>query len=359
MNDAPGTDPNAAGVSELPYRSAALPGIGGRIRARAEHFVVEEVPLYTPSGSGEHVYVTLRRSGRTTRELALGLARVAGIAERDVGYAGLKDRHAVATQTFSLAVRGDERAFAAHAAAELGVELLAVARHGNKLRRGHLIGNRFRLVLTDVEAHALARARAILAHLEQHGLPNFFGVQRIGARGEHARRGERDLALGARPSFASRFALSAFQSELFNRWLVERLARGWFERVLLGDIAKRRHDGALFEVLDETAELERAARGEISATGPIFGATMRAAKGEPGELEAEILRASGATLEDFTKARLEGTRRAARVYPEEWSVAEHPEGLEVAFRLPKGSYATVLARELTRATPLDADESSD
>lgn len=344
MNDAPRTS------SELPYATADLPGIGGRIRSVPEDFVVEELPLYVASGSGEHVYLTLRRTGRTTRELALGLARICGVRERDIGYAGLKDKYAVATQTFSVAWRGDERELGVRVAQELEVELVSAARHGNKLRRGHLLGNRFTLVVRGVEPGSLERARAILERLERDGLPNFFGVQRLGERGEKARAGERHLEQGGRPTFASRFALSAYQSELFHRWLLERLARGWYGRALAGDVAKRRIDGALFDVTDENAERERAARGELSSTGPIFGASMRAARGEPGELEQLVLRESGATLDDFARSRLEGSRRVERIFIEDASAREHAEGLCVSFRLPKGSYATVVARELTRSS---------
>jgi len=334
-------------TNELPYLTGDLPGTGGVIKAQPADFVVEELALYEPAGEGEHLYLTLRREGWTTRDLARRLATCLGTSERDVGYAGLKDKVARVTQRFSLAVRGDPAELARRVAGELGVEVLDARRHANKLRRGHLLGNRFTLVLREVPAERLAHAAALVQRLEARGLANFYGVQRLGARGEHARRGARDLA-APRPTFASRFALNAFQAELFNRWLVARLERGWFERLLTGDVAKKVANGALFDVLDEAAENERAARREIVATGPIYGGALRPAAGEPGRLEAELLAEAGCTLEDFARARLDGTRRAARVFPGELACEAGEGTLTLRFTLGKGVYATTLVREFQR-----------
>lgn len=339
-------------AADLPFVTTTAP-VGGVLKAEPAHFVVEEVPLYAPSGSGEHVYLRVRRSGRTTHELARALARLAGLPDVAIGYAGLKDKHALVTQTFSLTFRGDEQALARRVADQLAIEVLDVARHGNKLRRGHLVGNCFEIVLAGTAPDGLATARACLDELERAGIANFYGEQRLGERGANARRGARELAGDRRPGggrggFAARFALNAFQSALFNRWLAERIARGWLERVLTGDVAKKTTNGALFDVLDEAAESERALRREIVATGPMYGVKMRAASGAPGALEDEVLRASGATADDFARARLGGSRRAARVFPADLAVEEHPEGLRFAFRLPKGAYATVVMREITK-----------
>jgi tRNA pseudouridine13 synthase len=334
-------------ASELPYATADLPGCGGELKSSPEHFVVDERALYEPSGSGEHVYLRVRRAGWTTRDLARDIARCAGLAERDVGYAGLKDKHAIVTQTFSVAVKTPPAELAARVAGELGVEVLGAARHGNKLKRGHLAGNRFTIVIARPEAGALERARKVAERLLGGGIANFYGEQRVGAHGENARRGERDLA-APRNTFASRFALNAYQAELFNRWLCARIELGLLARVLAGDVAKKVANGALFDVVDESAEAPRAERGEIVPTGPIFGARMRAASGVPGELEARVLAESGATNEHFARARLDGTRRAARVFLRELAVEPCAEGLRCIFELPKGAYATVVMRELTK-----------
>jgi tRNA pseudouridine13 synthase len=340
-------------VRELPLLTADLPGTGGRLKISPAHFVVEEIPAYEPCGEGAHVYLEVRREGMTTRDVQRALAGALGVAERDVGCAGQKDKVSRATQTFSLPLAsGAVEEIASRAAAATGLEVLAAKRHRNKLGRGHLAGNRFAIVVADVGEDAVERARAILARLEQQGLPNFFGEQRLGPGDRNARRGARrldDATGAAAKSWIARMELSAWQSALFNAWLRERMARGWFDRVLAGDVARKEDTGGLFEVVDAAKEGPRFARGEISVTGPIYGAKMRPASGEPGELERAVLEAAGVDASALAGARLAGSRRPARVFPRDTSVALHPEGLHVAFRLPKGAFATMAMREITKA----------
>ncbi len=351
----------------VPLITASLPGIGGAIKAVPEDFVVEEVPLYSASGTGEHVYVTHRRSGRATRDLVLGLARAFKLQPRDIGYAGLKDKRAVATQTFSLPLpRADVGEVGVRIASEVGGEVLAVVRHGNKLRRGHSLGNRFTVRVGGVHADAHARALAIAAELELRGLPNAFGPQRYGFGGQNARIGAELVAKGprARRGWLADLQMSAWQSSLFDRWLALRMESGWFERIVAGDVAKKLDNGALFDVRDVAAESERFARREITHTGPMFGASMRCASDESGALESRVIESSGVGSETLARARIEGTRRAGRIFVEDLVVesAEDAEGvLRVSFRLPKGSYATMVLRELMKdgATSIDADEESD
>ena len=164
-----------------------------------------EIPLYAPSGSGEHVYVTLERRGVTTRDVSRALGRLFGLREVDIGQAGLKDQRSIATQTFSLHAHqlAPEEA-ARRIEGELGWRVLSAARHANKLRTGHLIGNRFELCLRRVHADAPARAAAIAAELVRHGWPNFFGAQRFGSKGDNALRGARGESPTARARLRSR-----------------------------------------------------------------------------------------------------------------------------------------------------------
>jgi tRNA pseudouridine13 synthase len=336
-------------MSTLPLVTRDLPGIGGRIKDVPGHFVVEEIALYEPCGAGEHVYVRHRRANRTTRDIVGDLARAFRIDPRGIGYAGLKDKHAVATQTFSLQLfHAEPDEVAQVVSSDVGGEVLDVRRHTNKLRRGHLLGNRFAITVVDAQGGALERARAIAAELEARGLPNFFGPQRFGRDGENVEAGRRLLA-NPRGGWLSALRLSAWQSDLFNTWLVQRLERGRFERVLAGDVAKRLDNGALFDVVDETAENARVLKREITYTGPIFGASMRAASGEPGEIERAAFEASGATIADLARAKLEGTRRAARIFLEDFAVEPVGAGLSLSFRLPKGAYATTALREFMKA----------
>jgi tRNA pseudouridine13 synthase len=337
-------------VPSPPFISADLPGIGGEIKAEPAHFVVEEIPLYEPVGEGEHVYVRLIREGWTTRALQERLVDLFGLREVDVGCAGLKDKHARVTQTFSLLLRDVDGVTVAQRIQEaLPVEVLWARRHRNKLKRGHLLGNRFHIVVLDPEPQAMARAGAIAQVVQAHGLPNFYGVQRFGISGENAKRG-REVLLGRGPRrrWLRRFLLSAYQAALFNAWLKERIRRDWFESLLTGDIAKKTDTGGLFEVMDAKVEYPRFQRGEITYTGPIYGARMWWAGGKPGELERKVLEAAGVTVEMLRRARLDGSRRPARLLLNDLRIDPHPNGLLFTFTLPKGAYATTVLREFMK-----------
>ena len=252
--------------------SGAAGGPVHAIRTRPEDFVVVEEPLYRPSGQGTHLFLRVEKRGRTTEQVARELARAAGVAPRDVGYAGRKDRHALTTQWFSLPGGDPERA--------LDLELtdarvLEAHRHEHKLRTGQLRGNRFEIVLRGEGGDDLAVVRERARALVERGLPNRYGDQRFGRDGDNASRA-RALLGGGRPPRdrrAARFLLSALQSEVFNAVLDARGER--FDDVELGDLARVEASGGLFWVDDPERERPRAAAFEISATGPIFGTRAR------------------------------------------------------------------------------------
>ena len=179
----------------LPYLTADLEGIGGRIRARPEDFMVEEVALYEPSGYGSHLYVDITKRNRTTRDVQLRLADLFGLRPRNIGTAGLKDKNAVTTQTFSIlfekkGVRPDDASTLIEDSLNVNVNWARF--HGNKLRAGHLIGNRFKITITDTRmppGKAAERSRRIAQTIHLKGLPNYYGEQRIGRDGEKVRDG--------------------------------------------------------------------------------------------------------------------------------------------------------------------------
>ncbi len=344
-------DDDGTQTSALPFITPDLPGIGGEIKAEPAHFVVEEVPLYEAVGEGEHVYVRLTREGWTTRALQERLVDLFDLRAVDVGCAGLKDKHARVTQTFSLLLHGvDEATVAGRIEEALPVEVVWVRRHRNKLKKGHLLGNRFRIVVLGPGAEAMARAEAIAQALQARGLPNFYGPQRFGIHGDNARQGrEVLLGRGPRKRWLRRFLLSAYQSALFNAWLTERIERDWFDLLLNGDIAKKTDTGGLFEVEDAEVELPRFRRREITYTGPIYGHRMWWASGEPGELERAVLEAEEVTTEMLRRARLNGSRRRACLFLNDLDIEPHPAGLLFTFSLPKGSYATTALREFVKA----------
>ncbi|MEW6266283.1 MAG: tRNA pseudouridine(13) synthase TruD [Thermodesulfobacteriota bacterium] len=334
----------------LSYVTADIPGLGGAIKSGPGHFVVEELPLYEPSGQGAHVYVRLSRAGWNTRDLVKRLASIFGLKDVDVGCAGLKDKDAVAIQTFSLSLpAADEDAVARRIETELPVRVLWARRHGNKLKTGHLLGNRFSVVLAGVEPGALVRAEEIASILRSRGLANYYGPQRFGLEGDNARRGREVLqGRGPRQSWLRRFLLSAFQASMFNAYLAERLERGWFERLLTGDVAKKTDTGGLFDVADAEVERPRFESGAITYTGPIYGAKMRRASGAPGELEQQVLSRFEVTVEALKRAGLDGSRRPARIILQCLTIKPHDQGLIFEFSLPKGAYATTLLREFMK-----------
>jgi tRNA pseudouridine13 synthase len=343
-------------TAPLPYATASCPGSGGRLKVAPEDFRVDELPAYLPAGAGPHLYLHVEKRGRTTRDVVRALARTLGVPERDAGYAGLKDRAAVTTQWLSFPVARDPDAASLQGD---GYRVLAASRHQNKLRPGHARGNAFQVV---VRGGDLGAAQACAGALGRAGLPNFFGPQRFGQDGANPALGRALLSpdptpearRAARDRFLRRFALSALQSELFNRWLAERMADGLLAVALAGDVLKKLESGGVF--VCEVPELDgpRVAAFELSPAGPMFGHQLRPrSSGVPAEREARLLAAAGLALADFARGGDEatGTWRAARL-PVEVALSPLPDGYLARFALPRGSYATVVMRELMKA---DAD----
>jgi len=305
----------------LPYISAHLPGIGGQLRSQPDHFLVEEVPLYEPAGHGPHTFLWITKEGTTSTWVRDQLARVLGVRKEEIGMAGLKDRHAVTTQAFSVPGVPPEEALA-RAQAELPVQVHWARRHTNKLKSGHLLGNRFRITVVNAVPDAGERARAIAAFLRRVGVPNYYGEQRFGHDGDNAERGKEVLlGRGPRDRWLRRFLISAYQASLFNRYLARRVRQGLFTQLLVGDIAKKADTG-LFVVEDPAVEQSRYERGEIHFTGPMYGYKMWQAEGLAGTLEEEVLAEEELVLGDFRKARVKGTRRVGRLWLADLQVEE-------------------------------------
>jgi len=338
----------------LPYLTADLPGTGGSLRVDASDFEVEEVPAYRPAGEGSHVFAWIEKRGLTTIQAVRALAGALGVNERDVGAAGMKDRHAVTRQYLSfpppvapealLAVKVD------------GVTVLSAERHGNKLRTGHLAGNRFRLALRNLAIPAdvaAERATTILGHLsEPPGSPNWYGEQRFGVAGDNAAAGRALLRGGRRRGREARLLVSAYQSSLFNRYLERRMGDGKYRQVIGGDILMVA-SGGMFASSEPEVDQARLARGEVTPTGPMFGHSMRAPvpDSEAGGREASILLEEGLSPADFKPlgTLAPGARRAIAVAIAGASVAPiAADAIQLAFQLPAGAYATAVMREITK-----------
>ena len=335
-------------VEVLPLVTANLPGCGGSIKAVPEDFEVDEVPAYDPIGEGEHLFLWVEKRGRSTPEVARALGVHFGLSEREVSYAGLKDRQAITRQLFCVPARVEPEASAFQSPE---VKLLWWKRHRNKLKSGHLKANRFRIRLRSVKD--FSAAQTVLARLEQTGAPNAFGDQRFGGSDDNAALG-RSLLLGEKlkkkpDRFARKLYLSAFQSLLFNRALKARLEEGTFGRALRGDVLKKRETGGEFVCEDPAVDQPRVESFEVDPAGPMFGPKMTVAGGEVQRGELQLLADEGLTLEEFARGggETEGARRAYRIRLGDPRIEPEGEDLWVSFTLPRGSYATVVLRELT------------
>ena len=333
-------------------RAFGAPVLSARIRSVPEDFFVEELAGFEPSGEGEHLLLTVEKRGMNTAFAAKRIAEWAAIAEMGVGYAGLKDRHAVTRQRFSVHLPRKRAPDLAGLASD-DLKVIDASWHSRKLPRGALAGNRFELVLRDVAGDRDA-IDARLAEIAAHGLPNWFGDQRFGRDGGNVAAA---LAMfgGRRVRREQRsLLLSAARSELFNRVLSARLANRSWNRGLEGEVWMLAGSRSVFgpEPASETLA-QRLADFDIHPTGPLWGAGESRAQAaaracEDAALQGEDAYALKTGLE---QEGLRQERRALRLRPEglawEWWDAAT---MRIAFALPPGSYATAVLHELGEAS---------
>jgi len=330
-------------------------------------FTVEEIPLYEASGEGEHLMVQVRKKGLSTWELLDLLCSRLRVAKRQIGYAGLKDKHALTTQYLTLPADLREQL---EGFEHPQVKILSMERHRNKLRIGHLKGNRFRLRFKKVLGVQKEKLDSTLAWIEKRGMPNYFGLQRFGTEGDNWRQGEAIVAgeLKMRDRKMREFLVSSWQSRLFNDWLsrriglsrlleefeeaeverIESLPAGslhgtkkqpHFFRLLEGEVMMHYPYGRIFTAEDLEREAALFSEKDRAPTGLIPGRKVRRAEGAAQLLEEPF---------DDGRIREQGSRRYAWVFPEEIATRYIPEKAhyELSFTLPKGSYATVLVAML-------------
>lgn len=300
-----------------------------------------EIPKVTPTGAGEHLLVRVRKRDANTPWVAQCLARWAGVSERVVSWAGLKDRRAVTEQWFSVHLPGGTDPDPAALDAP-GVEILEATRHSRKLRRGTLAGNAFDIVLREIaDAEGIAPQVEALAG----GVPNRFGSQRFGRDGANLARVSAWFDGGRPPRGRTdkAMAISAARSALFNAVLDARIESGTWARPVAGDIMMFEGGRGRFriEVIDDEV-LSRCARGEIHPTGPLWGAGGSEATGEAAAIESAAV-APFAGLRAGLEARATPERRALRVVPRALTVEViETDALRVRFELPPGAYATTV-----------------
>ena len=326
----------------------------GRYKVEPEDFVVEEVAAYEPSGEGSHVWMWIEKRGLSTLDMLKEMGHQLGRHQKSFGIAGLKDAKSVSRQWVSMDL-GDERE-----ADDLESDyfrVLNVSRHNNKLRLGHLKGNRFHIVLRGTRDGDLETAKLNLTELERVGVPNYFGEQRFGKRGANLGKGleilRGDVVAAARrmPRRVFGLVLSAVQSEVFNRVIAARLDR--IGKILPGDLATLHRNGATFVVENPDEDQLRADALELSPSGPMPGPEMMVPTGEPLDIELRVLQELGLTGEEFNDLPFglaSGERKPLRMPVRETAARMVDNGLELSFNLPKGGYATSVLRELLTDT---------
>ncbi|WP_223807345.1 tRNA pseudouridine(13) synthase TruD [Montanilutibacter psychrotolerans] len=348
-----GDDSLAAGLA----RAHGAPVLTAKIRTTAEDFLVEEVPGFEPTGSGEHLLLTIEKRGMNTAFAAKRIAQWAGVGEVAIGYAGLKDRHAVTRQRISVHL---PKRIAPDLAALQDDELKVLEHtwHAKKLPRGALAGNRFVLVLRGIDGDRAA-IEARLQAIAARGVPNYFGEQRFGRDGDNVANALAMFA-GRRMRREQRsILLSAARSQLFNQVLAARVAAGAWDRGLEGEVWALDGNRSVFGPEPFTQALaQRLAAFDIHPSGPLWGRGELRSRDAAAELELAALAGDGeqALCQGLEAAGLNQERRSLRLRAQDLAWRWLDDGaLELAFRLPAGSYATVVLDELgatTAPTPM-------
>jgi len=327
--------------SILPDWSRAHGGsiLGGSLRKSAEDFAVTEVLGFTPDGQGEHDFLWLEKKHANTNWVARQMAAFAGIEARDVGIAGMKDRHAVTRQWFSVRRPGGTPANWSALDIE-GVSVLDVSRNSRKLRRGAHAGNQFRIVIRGLEG-SNEKLDEYVASFREQGVPNYFGEQRFGREGRNLQLADALFAGKRLPRDKRSIALSSARAWLFNHVLQQRVRNQTWCELEKGDIAVLDGSGSIFAVeeIDESIS-ERCDRLELHPTGPLWGKSANTRDEE--RLVVEQFPAIANGLLKHTNA----SRRALRLAVRDLKSSLDGDALTLEFYLTRGSFATAVLREL-------------
>ncbi len=350
------------------FYSLAHTSIDFHFKQSPRDFVVEEIPLYEFSGEGEHLVLQVRKKNLSTNEMVGQIARYLGIKNREIGYAGLKDKHAMTLQYISVHKKYEE---ALEGFNFDGIKIISKTYHNNKIKIGHLRGNRFYIKIKKVNPTSAVKIDEALKNIEKFGMPNFFGYQRFGNDGDNHILGEK-LAKGEakeRNPRVKKLLINAYQSHLFNLWLSRRLEINTLVnnfkveeiesllnmpneevkkmkkqkhpfKLISGDVMEHYPHGRLFDFEGDEEDLKRFNEHNISPTGLLCGKKVRHATEIAGDIEKDY--------DDEINA--DGARRYAWVFPTEIEgrFNKQEAQYEMNFTLPKGSYATVLMEEIAK-----------
>ena len=350
------------------FYSLGHSSIDFRFKQSPRDFVVEEIPLYEFSGEGEHLVLFIRKKNLATTDMIRIIAQHLGIKDREIGYAGLKDKHAMTKQYISIHKSLEEKL---ESFSHDGIKIVSKTYHNKKIKIGHLKGNRFYIKVKKVNPTSAKKIDEALKNITDFGMPNFFGYQRFGNDGTNHIDGEK-IAKGEkreRNPRVRKFLINAYQSHLFNLWLSRRLEINSlvnnFEakeiesllnmannevvklkeqkhpfKLISGDIMEHYPHGRLFNFNGEEEDIERFNNRNISITGLLCGSKVKSSEGLAGIIEKEY----------NDTINVDGARRYAWVFPTEIEgrFNQIEAQYEFNFTLPKGSYATVLLEEIAK-----------
>jgi len=350
------------------FYSLSHASIDFHFKQSARDFVVEEVPLYEFSGEGEHLVLHVRKKNLTTNEMVGIFARFLGIKNKEIGYAGLKDKHAMTKQYISLHKKYKDLLKSFN---HESIKILGKTYHNNKIRVGHLKGNKFFIRLKKVKPTSAKKLDEALKNIKKQGMPNFFGYQRFGNDGDNHILGEKIVRGEAKEKNprVKKLLINAYQSHLFTLWLSRRLEinslvssfgvnelQGFLNlpkielekmqaqnhpfKLLQGDLMEHYPCGRVFAFGWDIHDIERFDAKDISVTGLLSGKRVKKATDFAWQIEKEYA----------VELNGDGARRYAWVYPTDIKGKFNPieAQYELSFELPKGSYATVLIEELAK-----------
>lgn len=319
-----------------------------RFKSRPEDFQVEEVLGWQPSGTGEHCFLWIEKSGWNTNDVAAELARRLQIRKRQISHCGLKDKNAITRQWFSIHLPGIKSPTAEELEIN-GIRILNITRNSRKLRRGVHRGNRFTIRLRECNFSA-TELETRWNHIVARGVPNYFGSQRFGRQGSNIDQALQ-LAVGEleiRDRLVRGILLSALRSFLFNAVVGQRVLDGSWDKPLVGEIYGFADNRSIVLPERQTGnEPERVQNGDLELTAPLWGEGALLSQGAVKKLEHSTATQHKRIADALTSAGLQQQRRVIRLTPIspqlEW---EAPQTLLLQFELPKGTYATAIILEL-------------
>jgi len=332
-------------------RAYGAPLVTAALKSVNEDFVVEEIMPIKPDGEGEHLWLYLEKSGTNTDWLAQLLARLAGVKSMAVSYAGLKDRHGVTRQWFSIQLPGMADPDLGGLEAE-GVRVLEQVRHSRKLKRGALSGNRFRLRLRGLQGDRDS-LDSRLQLIREQGVPNYYGEQRFGHGMNNIRKAEQMFEGRMRhlKKHQRSLYLSAARSWIFNQVLSQRIQQQCWDRAIPGDVFMLDGKSACFA--DDGSEdiSQRLATLDLHITGPLWGEGESMASSDCLQLEQAVAAENVPLAKGLADARLKQERRSLRLKVDELDWQYDGDDLLLAFALPAGTYATMVLREFMDEHP--------